>query len=181
MIVSGFRAAEISETIGDVQTIMEKDENHFKEVQFFYWKCCFVKTEDQKVFLWKENVLYIFFLVVFPSAVNIKKQLSGFETRLACFKKKCGWVIKIQENYQSAVSQVRRTISRGKIWPSPSEIGLFSPGFFPRNVTNFSFYQTLRKSGQYSRKILLSKFSTPKVFERNTESWNGFFVIESCK
>lgn len=46
MIVSGFRAAEISETIGDVQTIMEKDENHFKEVQFFYWKYCFVKTEN---------------------------------------------------------------------------------------------------------------------------------------
>ena len=36
MLVNGFRATEISEAIGNAQTIMEKDENHFKELQFFY-------------------------------------------------------------------------------------------------------------------------------------------------
>ena len=142
MLVNGFRATEISEAIGNAQTTMEKDENHFKELQFFYQKYCLVKTENDKVFLWKENVLCIFFLVAFPSPVNIRKELSGFETRVAYFKKKCRWVIKIQENYQSALSQVRRTISRGKIWPSPSEIGHFSPVFSPDNVTNFGFHQT---------------------------------------
>lgn len=73
MLVNGFRATEISEAIGNAQTIMEKDENHFKELQFFYEKYCLVKTENDKVFLWKENVLCIFFLVAFPSPVNIRK------------------------------------------------------------------------------------------------------------